>query len=49
MDEKKLIEFNDTNQLMQPTGLAYSAVNDEIWVVETGAHRISVFNRKGEL
>ncbi len=48
-DEKKLIEFNDTNQLQQPTGIAYSAVNNEIWVVETGAHRVSVFNRAGQL
>ena len=48
-EEKKLVEFNDTNQLMQPTGIAYSPVTDEVWVVETGAHRIAVFNSAGQL
>lgn len=47
-DRKKLDIFNDTQHLQQPTGIAYSAVNDEVWVVETGAHRITVFNAKGE-
>ncbi len=47
--EKKLSELNDTMQFQQPTGIAYSAVTDEIWVVETNAHRVSVLNKKGEL
>jgi DNA-binding beta-propeller fold protein YncE len=33
----------------QPTGIAYSEMTGELWVVETSAHRISVFNQKGEL
>ncbi len=41
--------LNDTLMLDKPTGIAYSAVNKEIWVVETGAHRIAVFNEKGGL
>ena len=45
----ELIEFNDTVQLLQPTGIAYSSLNNELWVVETAAHRITVFNREGEV
>jgi hypothetical protein len=48
-DRKKLRELNDTLKLQQPTGIAYSAVKNEIWVVETGAHRIKVLNTKGEV
>lgn len=33
----------------QPTGIAYCKKTDEIWVVETGAHRIAVLNREGDL
>ncbi len=40
--------LNDTLKLNKPTGIAYSPVNKEIWVVETNAHRISVLNEKGE-
>jgi hypothetical protein len=47
-DGKHYNIFNDTNTLIRPTGIAYSQKNDDIWVVETGAHRISVYNRKGE-
>ena len=39
----------DSIYLVQPTGIAYSLINQQIWVVETGAHRISVFDSKGEL
>jgi len=47
--EKKLSILNDTLQLQQPTGIAYSITTDEIWVVETNAHRIAVLSRNGEL
>ena len=47
--QKKLSTLNDTLQLQQPTGIAYSASTNEIWVVETGAHRVSILNMKGEL
>lgn len=33
----------------QPTGIAYCESRDEVWVVETGAHRICVLSGKGEL
>ena len=40
-------KFNDFINLNRPTGIAYSMNDDEIWVVETGSHRITVFNRNG--
>jgi len=48
-DKKELIVLNDSLILDQPTGVAYSPLFNEIWVVETKAHRISVLNEKGEL
>ena len=48
-EEKKLCQLNDTIKFQQPTGIAYSAVTNEIWVVETAAHRVAVFKRNGEL
>ncbi len=49
LDIDELIEFNNSIELNQPTGIAYSHLNDELWVVETAAHRISVFNQQGKL
>jgi DNA-binding beta-propeller fold protein YncE len=46
---KKASPINDTLQLQQPTGVAYSAATNEIWITETGAHRITVLSRSGEL
>ena len=48
-DHKEVKVLNDSLKLVQPTGIAYSKVKEEIWVVETAAHRISVINLKGEL
>jgi DNA-binding beta-propeller fold protein YncE len=46
----KIITFlNDGLPLDRPTGIAYSKLKDEIWVVETGSHRISVLDRCGKL
>lgn len=47
--KKELHILNDSILLEQPTGIAYSVVNKQIWVVETKAHRIAVLNEKGEL
>lgn len=47
-DKKQIRILNDSLFLQQPTGIAYSKKNKEIWVVETKAHRISVLNNKGE-
>lgn len=40
--------FPDSFKLSQPTGIAYNRQRDEIWLVETGAHRISVFSGEGK-
>jgi len=47
--KKNLEILNDKLVLEQPTGIAYSKLKQEIWVVETSAHRISVLNKDGEL
>jgi DNA-binding beta-propeller fold protein YncE len=48
-EEKEIKEFKTSQDLQQPTGIAWSNINKELWVVETSAHRISIFNEKGEL
>jgi DNA-binding beta-propeller fold protein YncE len=48
-DKKKIVVLNDSLQLDQPTGIAFSPETKSIWVVETGAHRITVLNEKGEV
>ncbi|MCF6346721.1 MAG: 6-bladed beta-propeller [Flavobacteriaceae bacterium] len=47
--QKKLEVLNENIKLQQPTGIAYSIISKEVWVVDTGAHRISVLNEQGEL
>ena len=39
--------FGDSLSLQQPTGIACNRVSGEVWVVETGAHRISVLSSHG--
>lgn len=46
-DESKIL--NDSLDLKQPTGVAYSKKNDEIYVSETANHRIVVFDNKGNV
>ena len=41
--------FGDSLALQQPTGLACDPESGHIWIVETGAHRISQFDRDGQL
>lgn len=41
--------LNSSVMLNQPTGIAFSPVEEEIWVTETGSHRIAVLDRHGEL
>ena len=48
-DGKKIKSLNDSLKLIQPTGIAYSSTNHEIWVIETGAHRIAILNDSGNL
>jgi len=44
-----LVEFCEKDLLERPTGITYSEKTETIWVVETGAHRISIFDKKGNL
>ncbi len=48
-NKKQLLVFNKQINLQQPTGIAYSTTTNEVWVVETKAHRISVLTRDGKL
>lgn len=46
-DSKRIEIFGDTITLNQPTGIAYFAARSEIWLVETAAHCISIFDENG--
>ena len=48
-NEPKVNLMSDTLALSQPTGIAYLESTDEVWVVETGRHRIVILNRSGEI
>ena len=48
-DHKRIRVFNENDTLQQPTGIAYSKISNQVWVLETTAHRFSIFNRKGDL
>lgn len=47
-DGKRVAVLNDTLVLDQPTGIAYLAAKNEIWVLETKAHQIAILNANGE-
>ncbi len=48
--ETKLYKIlNDTLDLIKPTGIAYSTLKKEIWVVETGKHSIVILDDLGNL
>jgi len=46
-DLKKIEVLNDSLLLSQPTGIAFSKVKKEIWVVETAAHQIRILDLNG--
>lgn len=48
-NENEYHVLNDTIDLVRPTGIAFSKKDNRIWIVETGAHRISVFNNDAQL
>ena len=48
-DGKEVAILNDSLTLQQPTGIAYDKQKNEIWVLETKAHRIAILNLKGEV
>ena len=39
--------FNHGDSLTRPTGVAYSAITGDVYVVETGSHCVSVFDKNG--
>jgi uncharacterized protein YjiK len=47
-DKTECVVLNDSLKLDQPTGIAFSNLTNEIWVVETKSHKISILNNKGE-
>jgi sugar lactone lactonase YvrE len=47
--KKKIEILNDSLVLQQPTGIAFSPETNEIWVVETNAHRITVLDERGKI
>ncbi|MBN1250847.1 MAG: 6-bladed beta-propeller [Bacteroidales bacterium] len=47
--DKEVVTLNDSLILNQPTGIAYSKITDEIWVVETNTHRLSVLDKNGNI
>jgi len=49
LKDKKLYSLNDSITINQPTGISYNEKSEEIWVVETAAHRILIFNCEGKL
>lgn len=46
-DEGRITKFNKQTELNQPTGIAYSGTMDQVWIIETGLHRVSVFDAEG--
>lgn len=47
--KKELNELNDTISYQRPTGLCYDAENKQIWIVETNAHRVGIYQEDGTL
>jgi len=47
--DKKFRILNDSLKLQRPTGIAYSARQDELWIAETMAHKITVVSTAGEV
>ena len=45
---QEIRKFNIGKELEQPTGLAYSKEQGHVWIIETAAHRISVYNTEGD-
>ncbi len=47
--KKQPYALNETCPLNRPTGIAFLDQKNELWVVETNAHRISIFTMRGTL
>ncbi len=49
LSENTLQPLNNKLNLKQPTGIAYSEISNNIWVLETSLHRITILNLDGEV
>lgn len=49
MEDKNLVPFAVSAELMQPTGIAWDSVHDLIFVADTGSQSIKVFDTQGAL
>lgn len=47
-DKKEFYSLNDSLSFERPTGIAFSPLTHDIWVVETNAHRVTVINEEGK-
>ncbi len=47
--KKDLHPLNDSLELERPTGVAYSPVTGNIWVVETSVHRVTILGGDGRV
>jgi len=47
-NKKQFKILNDSLHLSQPTGITYAKNTNQIWVVETNAHRISILDAHGQ-
>jgi len=47
-NQKLLKEFSSDHKFNRPTGIAYSSLSKEVYVVETASHCISVFDKRGK-
>lgn len=47
--EEEITEFKLSETLLQPTGIAYNRITDEIWITETGRHRLTVCGTAGSV
>ncbi len=45
--DDQISSFTDFDSLQQPTGIAYNRKTNEVWITETGAHRVSIFSADG--
>ncbi len=48
-DKKNIKLLNDSLALNHPTGIAFSPTSEEIYVVQTGSHKITVLDKSGKI
>ena len=44
---KKLVSLGDSIEWQQPTGIAYNKLTDDIWVLETKSHQVTIIGKDG--